>query len=817
MVHMKEDSAKVLNFRLVGGSFHLSEVEVSISFSRGRIKLFSEIDLIVQQSDHELRGVGSLDAWNKALSNLVYTPLKDWYTCNDQLDTITFEVKDAGFHNIMELNSHTTLLDIEGQPDPHRWTVVGENTLLQRYGDAAVVSDVEEDSSATLFIALIDADNFPGSTDAFYSVQISSFAGAHIRLSSYHGIFMKGDFRSGVLGFEATFSSLNDAVKSLSYTPPLNFNGPDIITLFASDGHFFNSTTKIPINVTPTEDIPVIRAPFIQNCVQSQACIFSQEVYLDDPDGNSMLTIDVHSKVGRMSFSESRDFILISGSRTGDSSFTFTGSGNDINFLLKSIIYLPGYSSNFPLIDSIAFTVRDKYLEIKSQSALQIFVSKSSPNAPFIRYHKHVYHDDDECLSSFHNADNTDKLCDGLTQNERILCAEDEICALNWFTVSGDSDFSSIYEMHMSVSHGLVFLTDYQGLRLTKHDSKSSVLEIRGTIEQMNGALSSLSYKHSAHSSEKDVLSLSIASTSDLTLAYSLDVNVMISNEYDSLQIVAEEKLYFVSEDEYLAVEGISLSYVPNDNASIITQAIIEVTNGRIMLSKYSSTIKVQDLLFEQSSVWYTNVSICGSVIDVSAALGEISFSPNQNWNSDEGDYGDISVSVGRIKSCESKISEVTELDNTEDFVSLGIHVRSINDDPVIMTDRHNLFIDEDHEERVHIEISDVDSTTIKVSLNPNGFGMVAVSHNKGEFTNAFFITGDGDGRFHERITFQGTIPAINEYLSNFRFIGSTNYHLTEGTIYISATDDLGGFTSMQLNVTIYSVQDDAILWSLVD
>jgi hypothetical protein len=29
---------------------------------------------------------------------------------------------------------------------------------------------------------------------------------------------------------------------------------------------------------------------------------------LDDPDGNSMLTIDVHSKVGRMSFSESRYF-----------------------------------------------------------------------------------------------------------------------------------------------------------------------------------------------------------------------------------------------------------------------------------------------------------------------------------------------------------------------------------------------------------------------------------------------------------------------------------------------------------------------------
>ena len=159
----------------------------------------------------------------------------------------------------------------------------------------------------------------------------------------------------------------------------------------------------------------------------------------------------------------------------------------------------------------------------------------------------------------------------------------------------------------------------------------------------------------------------------------------------------------------------------------------------------------------------------------------------------------------------------MAECDNTEDFISLAIYVRSINDDPVIMTDRHNLFIDEDHEERVHIEIVDVDSTTIKLSLNPNGFGIVAVSHNKEEFTNAIFMIGDEDGRFHESITFQGTIPAVNEYLSDFRFIGSTNYHSTEGTLYTSATDDLGGFTSMQLNVTIHSVQDDVVLWSLVD
>ena len=64
-------------------------------------------------------------------------------------------------------------------------------------------------------------------------------------------------------------------------------------------------------------------------------------------------------------------------------------------------------------------------------------------------------------------------------------------------------------------------------------------------------------------------------------------------NEYDGPQIIAEEKLYFVSEDENLAAEEKylkSCSKFENDNWINSTQAIIQV-NGRIMLSKYSSTI----------------------------------------------------------------------------------------------------------------------------------------------------------------------------------------------------------------------------------
>jgi hypothetical protein len=143
---------------------------------------------------------------------------------------------------------------------------------------------------------------------------------------------------------------------------------------------------------------------------------------------------------------------------------------------------------------------------------------------------------------------------------------------LAWFTVSGDSDFSSIHKMHMAITHGLVFLTDYH------HDYKSSVLNIRRTIEHMNDpiehmndALRSLSYKYTAHFSECAKLEHCFYLRPHLGIKAWM-LTALSSNEYDGLQIIAEEILYFViGEHVYLAVEGIYLSHVPNVN---FTQAI---------------------------------------------------------------------------------------------------------------------------------------------------------------------------------------------------------------------------------------------------
>jgi hypothetical protein len=83
----------------------------------------------------------------------------------------------------------------------------------------------------------------------------------------------------------------------------------------------------------------------------------------------------------------------------------------------------------------------------------------------------------------------------------------------------------------MAITHGLVFLTDYH------HDYKSSVLNIRRTIEHINDALRSLSYKYTAHFSECAKLEHCFYLRPHLGIKAWM-LTALSSNEYDGLQII---------------------------------------------------------------------------------------------------------------------------------------------------------------------------------------------------------------------------------------------------------------------------------------
>jgi hypothetical protein len=101
-----------------------------------------------------------------------------------------------------------------------------------------------------------------------------------INASAIHGLLSLPNFiASGVqviegkstgdpsITFIGTLSSLNNALKLLTYTPPPNYFGPESISLYVNDSAYGSSSTgkssneSIPIFVNAVADAPTIIAP----------------------------------------------------------------------------------------------------------------------------------------------------------------------------------------------------------------------------------------------------------------------------------------------------------------------------------------------------------------------------------------------------------------------------------------------------------------------------------------------------------------------------------------------------------------------------
>jgi len=756
IIHVEEDTAEIINVYIEHVDSNTTDVLVSVKCSiGGKIELHSSLGLVLSNTSGTIvSGTGSVAAWNLALGQLLYTPARNWNTDNSDAEEIRFEVRNTADNDATETSSHVTFVNCKGSPDPPTWQVPGVTLLLEPTGEYKVESiatiEVPEDESITVSISLRDSDVLEDSPDIMFSVRISTSSG-RIQLNRYNGIFLRnGSPGSNLLHFDATYTSINDAMEQLTYTPLPNFNGEDTITLFASDSSF-NSTVEIPILVVPKPDIPVIRAPIILQCSKGKMCDFSG-VSLEDPDTNPMLWVQMQTESGRLSFSadfklSSRAVHLLNGSLSGDKQFTMTGSGNDLNSALKSLVYIP-HPRTAPTIDLAIFKVKvmDDLIFFESQSEVQVFVTDTFEEPPFIRYDKILYHDDEACKSAFHLANDTDKMCKGHTQIEPIRCTEDQDCFFSGFSIDGDD--SSIFEIDINVQHGaLIFHDSLMGIQLMDIGDNVSV---RGNIVHLNRALRHLIYKPTHHFVGKDTVNLHVSLSGEPTngfrsTTHRLEVDVIIAGAFDRIRLVGPDQLHFVNEDEYISIEGIAATHVPSNNFANV-QAIVRSTNGRFRPTKTNfSAVTIHDISDpngrlwlptnimpheQERELWWTHASICGNLVDVIKSLSAISFIAHENWNSEKGDYSEIAVGIQRLDTCE--INPTTMDDRLEDSITVPIHVNPINDPPEINVetinhdnfsseDRHTIRVDEDHEMTLPIEIMDIDNGIIKVDIKTNG------------------------------------------------------------------------------------------------
>lgn len=859
---MKEDTTETIKLHMDHPDLS-SSLYISMKSLHGGILSLNETSGLNVKTDHgSIVGKGSVFSWNRALRQLSYTPPLHYNIESSRiLNEIRIEAMEILETSQSTKSTHVVFIKVEPMPDPQTWKLEGlaNGSPIQSPTEISGSIVFKEDSSIKLSVALLDEDEIRrnGGQEDSYSVFISSSSGS-FQLSTYNGIFMKsGQNKSSVLHFQASFSSIKEALDNFIYTPKPNFNGNDIITLFCSDGPYFNTTMKIPLVILPEIDIPKVEiSSYIVQCEEGMACNLHNMFSVEDPDLNSKLTIHIKSEIGTVSFPgtfdlASRSITLIRGSSRGDKSFILEGTRDDLEEVITNLIYLP-QPNIAPTMDTISFSVHvssnDVQMNLESKSEVPVIVMKNSVNAPFIRYDEITYHDDDLCPSSFHLTNSSENFCHGHTHVSPILCKEDEQCDFGKFSFDGDD--SVIYELEVYVENGfLSFNGNTDGIQVSPIEVKGigyPRLYIRGDSNHLNRAFSELCYTPGENFVGKDTVQLKLfeSTSSDQRLRHdvfkpvlhALKIDVIVAATFDKIKLDVPSELFFVNEDENTKLGGITIHQ--NDNNYSAVEARLWSFNGQFLLPFlpsygvrvfHTATSKNAAPPRNETSSW-SNIVICGDIDAIATALDSLSFLADRHFNSaEEGNYASVHVGVRRTESCNDiNPSDLPDDNDFEDSISVLIHVHSINDVPEIVMktigkehlclhyQQYDLCIDEDHEVKLPTEIVDVDSDIIQVDIRTDGFGKVAVSHGDYHHKNAYFIEGDGDGDYYDRIYFKGTLSDVNEYLLNLCIMGKEDYN-GNGTLFVETRDQFGGETSVQINVMTNPVQDSLVLWFVVD
>lgn len=188
---------------------------------------------------------------NDALSRIKYRPDGDWNSNYGPFEEVHVIVDGNSIPLRNPILKHKILISVEATPDAPTWNVVGgklESTQSQKK-DTIYNFYVYEDESITICLSLNDPDIVEEYLDPLLTVHAASTAGACIELDSYQGLFMEDQNNCESIHFKGTLKFINSAIAQIRYTPPLDYNGQDSISLFASDG-LLNVTATLLISVS---------------------------------------------------------------------------------------------------------------------------------------------------------------------------------------------------------------------------------------------------------------------------------------------------------------------------------------------------------------------------------------------------------------------------------------------------------------------------------------------------------------------------------------------------------------------------------------
>lgn len=498
------------------------------------------------------------------------------------------------------------------------------------------------------------------------------------------------------------------------------------------------------INVLPVNDAPVLTVPGAIAADQ-EANTLIQGIQITDADANpGEVTVTLSAGNGLLSLGRTTGITFITGDGTQDQTFSFRGAQDVTNFVLQSLIYRS--NTGFAGSDTINVTVSDGGNTGLGgvQSDTDIITLNVAPvnDAPVIT-----------------------------VPGPRTI-AEDVSTTITGISI-GDLDAGNgNLTVSVSVANGTVSLSSTNGIQFsTGTGNGDKNLVFSGNLSAINTVLSGLRYQGDRDFNGNDTLTISVSDNGNTGNGISLSdtkaiaLTITPQNDAPVLTVPATQS---VNENSTLRITGISVNDV--DVAGGDLTVALSVSDGQLSLNSTTG------LTFDSGDgTGDTTMIFRGAQAAVNDALRTLLYQPGADFN------GTDTVSVS-----------VSDGGNTGFGVPLGdadaiaINVLGINNAPVITVPTGALAVDSDTELTITgVSVADADAGpgVLSVSLVAAN-GILTLANTSG------LTFSQGDGTADNRMTFSGTLFAINAALNELTYRSYPGFTNQFDRITLSVSDN---------------------------
>ncbi len=556
----------------------------------------------------------------------------------------------------------------------------------------------------------------------------------------------------------ASIVQLNAALAGLIYTPDLNYNGTDALTVYVNDlgnsgiGGPLSDTDTIAITVNAVNDAPV-------NTLQATSQTFDQDTTRTFSSKNSNLIsiADTEATSAQVTLSSAHGNLTLSTTSgisftdsQGDHTMVFTGTITAINTALAGLSYAP--DSKYSGTDTLTITTSDLGVagsggtKTDSDTVALTVVFVGPPNTAPVN-----------TLASASQTFDEDVARTFSSKNSNLISI-------------ADAEATSA-QVTLSSAHGNLTLSTTSGISFTDSQGDHQMV-FTGTITAINAALAGLGYTPDANYNGTDTLTIT---TSDLGATGSGGTLTDTDSVAITLNAVNDAPVNTLASASQTFDEDVARTF-SSGNGNLISIADTEATSAQVTLSTAHGNLSLSGtagISFTDSQGDHQMV-FTGTIANINTALNGLVYTPDANYNGTD----TLTITTSDLGATGSG-GTLTDTD------AVAITLSPVNDAPVNTLASASQTFDEDVARTFSsgngnlISIADTEATSAQVTLS-TAHGNLSLSGT----TGITFTDSQGD----HQMVFTGTIANINTALNGLVYTPDANYNGTD-TLTITTSD----------------------------